>query len=120
MTDAQVQQDGLRRAAPREAGVNAAVVEGFLADAAATGLDIHGFMLHRGGRVVAEGWRWPYRADRPRIMHSATKSVLACARRCKDQADLRSAHCGSGDINDSARYGRWGRFLLRCRRAGNL
>jgi len=79
MTDAQVQQDGLRRGEPREAGVNAAVVEAFLADAAATGLDIHGFMLHRAGRVVAEGWRWPYRADRPRIMHSATKSVLACA-----------------------------------------
>jgi hypothetical protein len=34
-------------------------------------------MLHRAGRVVAEGWWWPYRADRPRIMHSATKSVLA-------------------------------------------
>src|SRR5262249_17930680 len=44
-----------------------------------SGLDIHGMMLHRAGRVVAEGWRWPYRADRPRIMHSATKSVLACA-----------------------------------------
>jgi CubicO group peptidase (beta-lactamase class C family) len=71
--------DGLRRAAPLAAGVNAAVVDAFLADAAATGLDIHGLMLHRAGRVVAEGWWWPYRADRPRIMHSATKSVLACA-----------------------------------------
>jgi CubicO group peptidase (beta-lactamase class C family) len=79
MTDAQRQQDGLRRAQPREAGVNAAILEAFLDDAAATGLDIHGMMLHRAGRVVAEGWRWPYRADRPRIMHSATKSVLACA-----------------------------------------
>jgi CubicO group peptidase (beta-lactamase class C family) len=79
MTDAQIRADGLRRAEPREAGVNAAVVEAFLKDASATGLDIHGFMLHRGGRDVAEGWRWPYRADRPRIMHSATKSVRACA-----------------------------------------
>jgi len=79
MTDAQVRPDGLRRAAPREAGVNAAVVDAFLDDAAAAGLDIHGLMLHRAGRVVAEGWWWPYRADRPRIMHSATKSVLACA-----------------------------------------
>jgi CubicO group peptidase (beta-lactamase class C family) len=79
MTDAQMQPDGLKRAEPREAGVNGAVVEAFLKDAAATGLDIHGFMLHRAGTVVAEGWRWPYRADRPRIMHSATKSVLACA-----------------------------------------
>ena len=71
--------DGLKRGEPREAGVNAAVVAAFLDDATATGLDIHGFMLHRAGRVAAEGWRWPYRADRPRIMHSATKSVMASA-----------------------------------------
>jgi CubicO group peptidase (beta-lactamase class C family) len=82
MTDKQAidtQSDGLERGEPRESGVNAASVAAFLDDAAAAGLDIHGLMLHRGGRVVAEGWRWPYRADRPRIMHSATKSVLACA-----------------------------------------
>jgi CubicO group peptidase (beta-lactamase class C family) len=71
--------DGLERAEPREAGVNAAAVEAFLDDAAANGLEIHGLMLHRAGRVVAEVWWWPYRADRPRIMHSATKSVTASA-----------------------------------------
>lgn len=71
--------DGLERAQPREADVNAAAVEAFLDDAAASGLELHGLMLHRGGRVVAEGWSWPYRADRPRIMHSVTKSVLASA-----------------------------------------
>ena len=71
--------DGLLRGEPREVGVNAALVDAFLDDAATAGLDIHGLMLHRAGRVVAEGWRWPYRADRPRIMHSATKSVMACA-----------------------------------------
>jgi CubicO group peptidase (beta-lactamase class C family) len=82
MTDKQAidtHPDGLGRGEPREAGVNAAIVEAFLDDAAAAGLDIHGVMLHRAGRVVAEGWRWPYRAERPRIMHSATKSVMACA-----------------------------------------
>lgn len=82
MTDRQAKEpysDGLTRSEPREAGINAALVDAFLSDAAAAGLDIHGFMLHRAGRVAAEGWRWPYRADRPRIMHSATKSVMACA-----------------------------------------
>jgi CubicO group peptidase (beta-lactamase class C family) len=82
MTDKQFTDphlDGLRRGEPRHAGVNSAIVEAFLDDAAAAGLDIHGLMLHRAGRVVAEGWRWPYRADRPRIMHSATKSVMASA-----------------------------------------
>ena len=82
MTDRQAigaESDGLKRGEPREAGINAAIVEAFLDDAATAGLDIHGLMLHRAGLVAAEGWRWPYRADRPRIMHSATKSVLACA-----------------------------------------
>ena len=82
MTETQaigVDSDGLKRGEPREAGINAAIVEAFLDDAAAIDLDIHGLMLHRAGLVAAEGWRWPYRADRPRIMHSATKSVLACA-----------------------------------------
>jgi CubicO group peptidase (beta-lactamase class C family) len=83
MTEAQANDpkyaDGLERAQPREVDVNAAAVEAFLDDAAASGLEIHGLMLHRSGRVVAEGWWWPYRADRPRIMHSATKSVTASA-----------------------------------------
>ena len=82
MTDRQTtgpHPDGLQRGAPREVGINSAVVAAFLDDAAAAGLDIHGLMLHRAGRVAAEGWRWPYRADRPRIMHSATKSVMASA-----------------------------------------
>jgi len=83
MTEAQASDvkyaDGLERAQPREVDVDAAAVEAFLDDAAAEGLEIHGLMLHRAGRVVAEGWWWPYRADRPRIMHSVTKSFLACA-----------------------------------------
>src|SRR5215472_11666217 len=82
MTDTRatdLHSDGFRRGEPREVGVNAAIVAAFLDEAAATGLDIHGLMLHRAGRVVAEGWWWPYRADCPRIMHSATKSVLASA-----------------------------------------
>jgi len=83
VTEAQVSDsryaDGLIRADPREVGVDAAAVEAFLDDAAASGLEIHGLMLHRAGRVVAEGWWWPYRAERPRIMHSATKSVTASA-----------------------------------------
>jgi CubicO group peptidase (beta-lactamase class C family) len=71
--------DGLKRAEPREVGINSALVEAFLDDAAAAGLDIHGLMLHRAGRVAVEGWQWPYRADRPRIMHSVTKSIMASA-----------------------------------------
>jgi CubicO group peptidase (beta-lactamase class C family) len=71
--------DGLARAQPSTCGVEAGEIVAMLDDIAKAGLDVHGFMLHRHGKVVAEGWRWPYRADRLRILHSTTKSFLACA-----------------------------------------
>jgi CubicO group peptidase (beta-lactamase class C family) len=74
-----VKPDGLTRAAPSLAGLDADAVVGFLNDVEAAGLDLHAFMLHVDGRVVAEAWRWPYRADRPRNLHSVAKSFTACA-----------------------------------------
>ena len=71
--------DGLRRAAPGAVGIDAAAVEAFLDDVGRAGLELHGLMLHRHGHVAAEAWWWPYRADRPRVMHSVAKSVTACA-----------------------------------------
>lgn len=71
--------DGLLRGTPSAAGVDAGAIEGFLAASEAAGLELHGLMLHRRGRVVAEGWRWPYRPERPRMMHSFAKSVTAAA-----------------------------------------
>jgi len=71
--------DGLSRADPSVAGVNADAIVGFLHDVESAELDLHGFMLHREGQVLAEGWRWPYRADRPRNLHSVAKSFTACA-----------------------------------------
>jgi hypothetical protein len=72
-------QDGFTRAAPSAVGVDADQVAVFLAEVEAAGLDIHSFMLHSRGQVCAEAWRWPYRADRPRILHSTAKSFTACA-----------------------------------------
>jgi CubicO group peptidase (beta-lactamase class C family) len=71
--------DGLVRAQPSSVGVDANEVLAFLDAVDAEGLEMHSFMLHRHGRVVAEGWRAPYRADRPRILHSTAKSFTACA-----------------------------------------
>jgi hypothetical protein len=59
--------------------VNAAEIEAFLDDVAAAGLELHGLMIHRHGAVAAENFWWPYGPDRPRVMHSATKSFTACA-----------------------------------------
>ena len=72
-------RDGLPRAAPEARGVSAAAILAFLDDVARAGLELHGLMLARGGHVVAEGWWWPYRADRIHITHSLTKSVTASA-----------------------------------------
>jgi len=71
--------DGLRRGAPSAFGVDARTVGAFLDDVERAGLELHGFMLWRSGAVVAEGWHWPYRADRLRMMHSVTKSITGCA-----------------------------------------
>jgi hypothetical protein len=71
--------DGLKRAAPHSLGIDSAEVLAFLDEIEARGLELHSFMLHRGGAVAAEGWWWPYRPERPYIMHSLAKSFLACA-----------------------------------------
>lgn len=71
--------DGLDRAAPRSLGIDSREIMAFLDDVEAAGLELHDIMLWRDGAVVAEGWRWPYSADRLRISHSMTKSVTACA-----------------------------------------
>ncbi|CAM4248861.1 Serine hydrolase [Bordetella tumbae] len=71
--------DGLLRAAPSSVGVDSDQIIIFLDQLESAGLDVHSFMLHRHGKVVAEGWRWPYRADRLRVLHSVAKSFTACA-----------------------------------------
>ncbi len=71
-------EDGLRRGSPGAANVDSRVVLNFIDEVFANDLDLHGFMLYRHGKVVAEGWSWPYGSHRPHIMHSLTKSVTAC------------------------------------------
>lgn len=67
--------DGLPRNRPEAHGVDPRAILAFLDEVEAAGLELHSFMLARGGDVVAEGWWSPYRADRPHMMHSLTKSV---------------------------------------------
>ena len=71
--------DGLARSPPERQGVSSAAILAFLADVESAGLELHGLMLMRHGYVVAEGWWWPYRANRTHITHSLTKSVTATA-----------------------------------------
>ncbi len=67
--------DGLPRARPEAEGVDPQAILDFLDEVKAAGLELHSFMLARHGNVIAEGWWSPYRADRPHMMHSLTKSV---------------------------------------------
>ncbi|CAM4179479.1 serine hydrolase domain-containing protein [Bordetella muralis] len=71
--------DGLLRAAPSSVGIDGDQIIRFLDQLESAGLDVHSFMLHRQGKVAAEGWRWPYRSDRLRVLHSVAKSFTACA-----------------------------------------
>jgi CubicO group peptidase (beta-lactamase class C family) len=71
--------DGLPRARAEDQGVEPAAVMAFLNALEAEQLEMNSFMLSRGGKVVAEGWWYPYRAEIPHMMHSLTKSVMACA-----------------------------------------
>lgn len=71
--------DGLLRGAANEAGIDPDRVIAFLDEVEDAGLDLHGIILHRHGKVAAEGWTWPYTPDRPRILHSVAKSFTACA-----------------------------------------
>jgi len=67
--------DGLPRNRPEAHGVDPRAILAFLDETRAAGLELHSFMLARGGDVIAEGWWSPYRADRAHMMHSLTKSV---------------------------------------------
>jgi CubicO group peptidase (beta-lactamase class C family) len=70
----------LPRSTPTDQGVDPAAVLNFL-DALDERPDIemHTLMVVRHGRVVAEGWWAPYRADRPQLLYSLSKSFTATA-----------------------------------------
>jgi CubicO group peptidase (beta-lactamase class C family) len=78
-TQARESVDGLPRSSPSQAGIAADHVVAFLDEVEAAGLDLHSLMIFRHGKVAVEAWRWPYRADRTRILHSVAKSFTACA-----------------------------------------
>jgi len=68
-----------RAASPEAAGVSSDAVEQMLAEIVSSGVNEHGLMIVRGGRVAAESFRFPYAADRPHIMYSSSKPVTATA-----------------------------------------
>lgn len=69
----------LPRGSPESQGVDSAALLAFV-EAADKNIDsLHGFMLLRHGRVVAEGWWTPYDAQSPHSLFSLSKSFTSTA-----------------------------------------
>lgn len=69
----------LPRSTPEAEGVASASVLAFLDGAEKAGLELHGLVLLRHGKTVAEGWWRPYAPDRPHMLYSLSKSFTATA-----------------------------------------
>jgi CubicO group peptidase (beta-lactamase class C family) len=69
----------LPRSSPEQQGISSVAIVSFL-EAADTNIDsLHGFMLSRHGKVVAEGWWTPYSAQAPHSLFSLSKSFTSTA-----------------------------------------
>jgi len=69
----------LPRSSPEMEGVSSEGITRFLGAIEKSNHELHSFMLLRHGKVVAEGWRNPYRADLKHTMYSCSKSFTATA-----------------------------------------
>lgn len=69
----------LPRATPESQGVSPAAVLDFIDSADRTIDAMHGFVLVRHGKVVAEGWWTPYDAETPHALYSLSKSFTSTA-----------------------------------------
>jgi CubicO group peptidase (beta-lactamase class C family) len=69
----------LPRSNPEAEGVSSKAIIEFLDAIPNTSHEFHSFMIVRHGKVVAEGWWKPYRADLKHTMYSVSKSFAATA-----------------------------------------
>src|SRR4051812_38253817 len=72
-------QNSLPRSTPEAEGVSAQGITTFLDSVAKSKHEFHSFMLLRHGKVIAEGWWNPYRADLKHTLYSLSKSFTATA-----------------------------------------
>ena len=69
----------LPRSTPEAQGVSSKAIVDFLDAVAASKHEFHSFMLVRHGKVVAEGWWFPYRAEAKHTLYSLSKSFTSTA-----------------------------------------
>lgn len=68
-----------RAASPEEVGVLSKEIRGFLHDCDARGLNMHSFMIVRGGKVASECYWAPFKAEVPHTMFSFSKGITGTA-----------------------------------------
>jgi CubicO group peptidase (beta-lactamase class C family) len=69
----------LPHSTPEAEGVSATAISAFLDSIAAGKHEFHSLMILRHGKVIAEGWWNPYRADLRHTLYSLSKSFTATA-----------------------------------------
>lgn len=73
------QSNKLQHSTPEAQGVSSAGILDFINAAEKSKTEFHSFVFMRHGKVVAEGWWNPYRADLKHSMYSCSKSFTAAA-----------------------------------------
>ncbi|MBN2637148.1 MAG: serine hydrolase [Prolixibacteraceae bacterium] len=74
-----VYEDGLERSTPEEQGVPSETILTFFRNIEEKGYDVHGLMMLRHGKVIAEHWWAPYAPAYQHAMYSATKTFTGSA-----------------------------------------
>ena len=69
----------LPRSTPEAEGVSSAAISAFLDGLAAAQIEVHGLMIARHGRVIAEGWWAPYAPTLRHTLYSMSKSFTSTA-----------------------------------------
>ena len=72
-------EDGLPRSTPEEQGVPSQTIARFFKIIEEKGYDMHGLMMIRHGKVIAEHWWAPYAPQYQHAMYSATKTFTGVA-----------------------------------------
>lgn len=78
-SDSPSTQVSLTRSIPEEEGVSSESILQFIDAIEGSKNEVHSFMFLRHGKVIAEGWWNPYRADLKHTMYSTSKSFTSTA-----------------------------------------
>ena len=69
----------LQRVCPESVGLSSKKILEFLKELENSGTEMHGIMIARHGKVLAESWWLPYLKDMPHCCHSMGKSYMGAA-----------------------------------------